>query len=225
MNSGTKNLQAIPLKIEAISPIHYYYIAAAGGMRTSDFIGDIALKYATLHQQGKIDYSAPDKFQPTYEELNEFPFWYTVAINAKTAFGWGDDTQYMKNMVRNTMQGIDYNGTNTYPGFHEGSKMYKNFYFQQPIRPGNIFYAYLITTEDDFQIPGTVRVGNNKTGLITLEEYRGDNFSAVINAYTIKNIMGIDIPKRDYTYTDHAVLQYFLLGMFTKEDLLNVYSA
>ena len=218
-----KNLKVIPLRIEAISPINYYYVPAAGGMRTSSFIGDIALKYATLHQQGKIDYSSPTKFQPTYEELVRFPFWYTVAINEKLAFGSGEDTHYMKNMIRNTMQGIDYNGTNSYPGFREGSKMYKNFYFQQPIRPGNTFYAYLVTAEEGFELPMVVRVGNNKTGMITLQEYQGKEFSAVINAYTIKNIMGKNIPGKDYTYTNHTILQYFLLGMLTRDELFDVY--
>lgn len=218
-----KNLQVVPLRIEAISPINYYYIPAAGGMRTSDFIGDIALKYATLHQMGKVDYSSPTKFRPTYEELLEFPFWYTVAVNEKLAFGEGNDTFYMKNMIRNTMQGIDYNGTNSYPGFREGSKMYKNFYFQQPIRPGNVFYAYLISTESDFDVPSVLRVGNNKTGMLTLKESREGDFEAVINAYTIQNVMGKQIPPINYSYTNHAILQYFLLGMLKKKDVIDIY--
>ena len=49
-----KKLKAVPVEIETISPVNYYYIPAAGGMRSSDFIGDIALKYATLHQLGWI---------------------------------------------------------------------------------------------------------------------------------------------------------------------------
>ena len=219
-----KNLQVTPLRIETISPVNYYYIPAAGGMRASNFIGDIALKYATLHQMGEINYSSPTKFQPTYEELAEFPFWFTVAISEKMAFGEGNDTIYMKNMIRNTMQGIDYNGTNSYPGFREGSKMYKNFYFQQPIKPGNIFYAYLITTGDSFEMPRVLRVGNNKTGILTLQKYHEREFKAVINAYTIQNVMGKSIPKLDYDYMNHTVLQYFLLGMLKKEDLFGVYA-
>ncbi|QRF75589.1 CRISPR type I-D/CYANO-associated protein Csc1 [Thermoplasmatales archaeon] len=218
-----KNLRLKPIRIETISPVNYYYIPAAGGMRTSDFIGDIALKYAALHQLGKMDYFYPTKFQPTYEELLEFPFWFTVAINEKMAFGGERDTIYMKNMVRNTMQGIDYNGTSSYPGFGEGSKMYKNFYFQQPIKPGNIFYTYLITTEDDFELPRVLRVGNNKTGLLKLQDYHGSEFRAVINAYTIQNIMGKSIPKFNYEYASHSVLQYFLLGMLSIQDLLKIY--
>ena len=223
MGSGMKNLQVKPLRIETISPVNYYYVPAAGGMRTSNFIGDIAMKYATLHQLGKLDYFHPTKFQPTYEELGKFPFWFTVAINEKMAFEEGKDTIYMKNMIRNTMQGIEYNGTSAFPGFKEGSKMYKNFYFQQPIKPGNVFYAYLITLGDDFQVPRVLRVGNNKTGMLKLQEYHGHEFRAVVNAYTIQNVMGKSIPKMDYIYTNHTVLQYFLLGMLKKEELYRIY--
>lgn len=219
-----KSLRTIPLRIETISPIHYYFVPAAGGMRTSSFIGDIALKYATLHQQGELDYSSPSKFEPTYSDLLEFPFWFTVAVNERVAFGSGADTLYMKNMIRNTMHGIDYNGSNSYPGFREGSKMYKNFYFQQPIRPGNIFYAYVVTSDDNLELPTVLRVGNNKTGVITLEEFHERKFSAVINAYTLKSIIGKDVPQREYSYVDHTILQYFLLGMLNEDDLLRIYA-
>lgn len=218
-----KKLKTVPVEIETISPVNYYYIPAAGGMRSSDFIGDMALKYATLHQLGFLEYFKPTKFQPTYDELLNFPFWYTVAINEKMAFGAGKDTLYMKNMIRNTMQAIDYNGTNSYPGFHEGSKMYKNFYFQQPIKPGNLFYSYLLTSEDAPSLPMTLRVGNNKTGLIKLKEYTGREFMAVINAYTIQNILGKKIPEMNYDYSHHSILQYFLLGMLRKEDIVKIY--
>ena len=219
-----KNPRIIPIKIETISPVNYYYIPAAGGMRSSDFIGDIALKYATLHQIGRLEYFYPTKFKPTYEELLDSPFWYTVGISKKMAFGEGEDTIFMKSMIRNTMQGIDYNGTSSYPGFREGTKMYKNFYFQQPIKPGNLFYSYLITEENLFELPGALRIGNNKTGILKLTEYKGGNFSAVINAYTIQNILGKEIPKLKYNYANHTVLQYFLIGMLNKEDLINLYA-
>ena len=218
-----KNNKIIPVKIETISPVNYYYVPAARGMRSSDFIGDIALKYATLHQLGKLGYQYPTKFQPTYEELASFPFWYTVGISEKLAFGEGKDTIFMKNMIRNTMQGIDYNGTSSYPGFREGSKMYKNFYFQQPIKPGNVFYSYFITTEDFLELPVALRIGNNKTGILKLQEYHGHDFKAVINAYTIQNILGKEIPKLNYDYSNHTVLQYFLIGMLNREDLIGIY--
>lgn len=49
-NSGSDQMKILPLKMTALSPIQYFYTAAAGGMRSSNFIGDIALKYAFLRQ-------------------------------------------------------------------------------------------------------------------------------------------------------------------------------
>lgn len=214
----------IPFEIEVVSPINYYFIPAAGGMRSSNFIGDIALKYAMLHQMGELNYVSPTKFKPTYEELLKFPFWFTVAVNEKLAFGKGRDTIFMKNMVRNTMQGIDYNGTNSYPGFKEGSKMYKNFYFQQPLKPGNQFYVYFISKNGEAEVPSVMRIGNNKTGIITLRKHLGEPFDAMINAYTFRNILGKDIPNINYNYTNHVVLQYFLLGMLSRDEVSKAYA-
>ncbi|MGC8656963.1 MAG: type I-D CRISPR-associated protein Cas5/Csc1 [Thermoplasmata archaeon] len=217
-------MEIIPIKITTLSPVNYYYLPAAGGMRTSDFLGDIALKYATLHQYGIMDYSEPTKFKPSYEELNEFPFWYSVAINEKLAFGQGNSTFFMKNMIRNTMQGIDYNGTNKFPTFKEGSTMYKNFFFQQPIMPNNTFFAYLIRSSKEFDIPEAVRIGTNKNGVLKIEKYIGNPFRGVLNAYTIEKIMNKKMPaNKEYEYTEHIVLQYFLLGFFTQDEILNIY--
>lgn len=216
-------LEITLLEIENIAPINYYYIASSGGMRSSSFIGDIALKYATLKQMGELNYPSPDKFQPTYEELNEYNFWYTVAINEITATGEGNSTQFMKNLTRNTMHGIDYNGTNKFPNAKEGSTMYKNFYFQQPILPGNKFYSYLIS-KGKMEIPKALRVGNGKTGILKIERLeRSENVKAVLNRYTIENIMGKKISPSGLSYTEHLLLQYFLIGMYSRKQLEELY--
>lgn len=221
------NYKIIPISIESLSPINYYFISASGGMRTSSFLGDIALKYATLHQLGKLDYQSISKYQPTYKELNEFEFWYTVGVSERLAFGGGKDTTFMKNMIRNTMQGIDYNGTNSYPGYKVGSKMYKNFYFQQPIRPGNTFYSYLIVNDIKIDFPLILRVGNNKTGIVKINKYsEAQSFKAVINGYTIQNILGKKIPEDiNYTYSSHVTLPYYLLGMLDEDQLRSLYES
>lgn len=216
-------LEITLLKIENISPVNYYYIASSGGMRSSSFIGDIALKYATLKQMGELNYPSPSKFKPTYEELNNFNFWYSVAINEKIAKGEGNGTYFMKNLTRNTMHGIDYNGTNKFPNAREGSTMYKNFYFQQPILPGNVFYSYLIS-KSKIEVPKALRVGNGKTGLLRLEKMENTNgIKAVLNRYTIENIMGRNISPEGLSYIEHILLQYFLIGMFSKEQIGELY--
>ncbi|MGP6206919.1 type I-D CRISPR-associated protein Cas5/Csc1 [Cuniculiplasma sp. SKW3] len=216
-------MEITPLKIETISPVNYYYIAAAGGMRSSSFIGDLALKYAALKQFGLLEYPLPDKFKPTYEELNDFDFWFTVAVNEKIAFEQGSDTLFMKNMIRNTMHGIDYNGTNQYPNAKEGSTMYKNFYFQQPIRPGNLFYCYLIS-KNRMEIPEAMRVGNGKTGIIKVSKLQSKNFGAVLNLYTIKKIMGLNISREDFPFTENLLLQYYLAGLFSVNEVEEIYA-
>ncbi|KJE50062.1 hypothetical protein SE19_03110 [Acidiplasma aeolicum] len=207
-----------------ISPIQYFYIAAAGGMRTSNFIGDIALKYAFLRQMGLFKFPELNKTRPTYRELLEFPFWLTTAISEKMALESGNETVFMKNMIRNTMQGADYNGSNVDPTFKTGSLMYKNFFFVQPIKPGNVFYSYLLYDSEYFKnlkIPEVVRVGNNRTGMLKIARTNVD-IKAVINLYTVQNILGKHIEKKS-DYVSHLVLQYYLMGYYTKDEVVRAY--
>ena len=218
-------MKIIPLKFSTISPIQYFYSAAAGGMRTSDFLGDIALKYSFLRQMGLQELPEPGKSRPTYEELNNYSFWLTVGISEYGALGSGEKTNFMKNMIRNTMQGIDYNGSNVHPSFKSGQLMYKNFFFVQPLKPGNVFYSYLIFDENKFSLkdmPKCIRVGNNKTGILRVDRYLGD-IRAVVNVYTVKNIMGKKLEKRKNDFTLNLLLQYNLDGFYSKEEVLGLY--
>ena len=218
-------MKIIPLKFSAISPIQYFYSAAAGGMRTSDFLGDIALKYSFLRQMGLQELPEPGKSKPTYAELNNYSFWFTVGISEYSSLGSGEKVHFMKNMIRNTMQGADYNGSNVHPTFKTGQMMYKNFFFVQPLKPVTVFYSYLIFDEDEFSlknIPKCIRVGNNKTGILKVDRYLGD-IRAVINLYTIKNIMGKKLETRKNDFTLHLLLQYYLDGFYSKEEVLELY--
>ena len=67
------------IKLTALEPINYYYQPSGRGNRSSPFIGDIALKYSMIHQLGVGYLPEPDKFKPTYEELRDYDFWFTVA--------------------------------------------------------------------------------------------------------------------------------------------------
>lgn len=224
-NSGSDNMRILPIKMTAISPIQYFYTAAAGGMRSSNFIGDIALKYGFLRQMGLFSLPDPGKSQPTYDEINDYPFWITVGIPRSMAFGKGEESIYMKNMIRNTMQGADYNGSNVHPLFKTGQLMYKNFFFVQPLKPGNIFYSYLVYDEKyfgTFKLPEMVRVGNNKTGIIKIDR-TNDEFRSVINLYTFQNIMGKSLSIHKNEYSSHLVLQYFLMGYYSSKEVLEIY--
>lgn len=212
-----------PLRLEAISPIQYYYSAADKGMRTSSFIGDIALKYSYLHQIGELSYNEHDQFKPKYDELNDYNFWFTVGINEMLSRGEVNSVSYMKNMLRNTMQGIDYNGTNVEPTFKTGSLMYKNFFFVQLLKPGNVFYSYLFSNEK-LRIPEVLRVGNNKTGILKVEPAKFDQkMLCVINLYTINNIMKREPLRKHFTYREQIVLQYDLAGFLQPMEVPSIY--
>ncbi len=207
-----------------LSPVQYFYTAALGGMRSSNFIGDIALKYAFMRQLGIFELPEMTKSKPTYEELNNFEFWLTPAISPMMAFGHGNETAFMKSMIRNTMQGIDYNGSNVDPSFKTGQMMYKNFFFTQPIRPGNTFYSYLLLGDscNNLKIPEAIRVGNNKTGILKIEK-TDKNFRAVINLYTIMEIIGKKDVLRKNEYSSHLILQYYLKGYYDEMEVMEIY--
>ncbi len=217
-------MKCIGLKMTTLSPVQYFYTAAFGGMRSSNFIGDIALKYAFIRQLGLFELPEITKSQPTYNELNNFDFWLTPGISPMMAFGRGNETIFMKTMVRNTMQGIDYNGTNVDPTFKTGSLMYKNFFFTQTIKPGNIFYSYLLIadTYKDFKIPDALRVGNNKTGILKVEK-TNENFRAIINLYTVMKIIGKKNLLIKNEYSSNLILQYNLKGYYNKDELIAIY--
>ena len=121
------------------------------------------------------------------------------------------------------MHGIDYNGTNKYPNAREGSTMYKNFYFQQPLLPGNVFYSYLISKEN-MDFPKVLRVGTGKTGVLKLSKMSAsENIQAVLNRYSIENIMGKKITHDGITFSEHLVLQYFLIGMYSMSKVGEIY--
>lgn len=132
------------VRLTVLEPVNYYYQPSGRGNRTSPpFIGDIALKYAMLHQLGVGEAPPePGKFVPNYSELREYSFWFSVAVPGYLAGMDSSYTEFFKQITRNTMQGIDYNGSNQHPPLIKvGGIMYKNFYFQQPMKPGNRFYA------------------------------------------------------------------------------------
>ncbi len=217
------------LRLITLSPLNYYYTEAGSGMLPSNFIGDIALKYALLHQLGLDNFFQPGKRNPTYQEdLVPYKFWFTVAMPPFFSIGKGESTpELTKPIKRNTMQGIDYNGTNVHPLVRTGSIMYKNFYFQQFIKPGNIFYSILISKEH-LELPQVLRLGTGKTGMVKIEIVENIDIKPYINLYTIKNILKKDeiykrLSKREFTYFEHFLLQYFVVGPVSMKDIEESY--
>lgn len=218
-------MQIKKLQLKTISPLNYYYAEAGRGVIPSIFLGDIALKYALLHQLGYHNFPEPGKNAPTYkEDLIQFKFWFTVAMPPFYSIGEGDNSpQFMKSIIRNTMQGIDYNGTNAHPKIVTGSIMYKNFYFQQYIKPGSIYYTIFISGEK-MELPETLRLGTGKTGLIKINEVNDKDIKPYINLYTLKNILQNEkfydeFSKREFSYIEHLLLQYYIVGPVSIDDI------
>lgn len=220
-------MKLINVEIRLMSPLQYLSDQSAGGMRTAPFIGDIALTYSMAHSMGMIDYPPSDRFKPHYEEIKDFPFLFTVAV-PQSLVKYGEWTaEYMKQMTRNTMHGIDYNGTNMYPGYRVGSNMYKNFYFVQMMKPDMNFTfnaALIIKGEKFSNLPSALRVGNSKTGIISLS-YR--NFVSesmyYINRYTVENIFQKKLPNWDFEVAYHPVHQYHILGPVSENRVISIF--
>lgn len=217
------------IRFTVLSPLNYYYIQAGRGLRPSPFIGDIALKYSLLHGMGLHNFNIPGKTQPTYEELAEYRFWFTVAMPPYYSTGNGDsEPSLMHAIYRNTMQGIDYNGTNAHPNIRTGSIMYKNFFFQQHIKPGNQFYAFFLS-EDEIKLPEALRVGTGKVGSVRVDEIEHPfDMQGYVNLYTIQNILGKKefgekFLDRDFQFREHVSLPYYILGPVDLPSLEDVY--
>lgn len=220
-------MKLINVEIRLISPLQYLSDQSAGGMRTAPFIGDIALTYSMAHGMGMMDYPPADRFKPHYEEIMNLPFLFTVAV-PETLVKYGEwSAEYMKQMTRNTMLGIDYNGTNAYPGYKVGSNMYKNYFFVQMMKPSEefVFRAALILRDESFKnLPSALRVGNAKTGILSLsykDSSPEDGF--YINRYTVENIFEKSIPRWDFENVYHPVHQYQILGPVSEENVISLF--
>ncbi|WP_175266849.1 hypothetical protein [Acidiplasma cupricumulans] len=73
----------------------------------------------------------------------------------------------------------------------------------------------------NLKIPEVVRVGNNRTGMLKIARTNVD-IKAVINLYTVQNILGKHIEKKS-DYVSHLVLQYYLMGYYTKDEVVRAY--
>ncbi len=210
-------MRAVKLKLTNISPLNYYYSQGGQLERPSTFIGDIALKYSMLHQLGLGNFFDAGSYQPNYSELTGYDFWFTVAMPLNDSTGQLMGVDFMKPIIRNTMHGIDFNGSNVHPEINAGSSLYKNFYMQQYLKPGNKFIAYFIS-EKEMDLPPVLRVGTGKGGLIKVEKVRDDNqIKAYVNLYTIRNIIRKTdvydkISKMTLPYFEHITLPYIIVG-------------
>ncbi len=210
-----------------ISPVQYYTVQSGGGMLTGPFIGDLALDYATAYYSGDIDYHKLDIKKPDYDEIKNFSTLWSVAVPESRIKNNTFSVRYMKMFYRNTMLGIDYNGSMFNPSYRVGSYMYKNFYFVQPIRPGNKFYAAVKTDLNINDLPKALRIGNGKIGLIKINYNKIDKVTDInniyVNLFTVKHIFGKNI-KTDNLEIYYVLNNYIISGPVKGDDMHELYS-
>jgi len=208
-------------EIENISPVQYYTIQSSHGMLTGPFIGDIALDYATAYYYGDINYHNINIKKPDYSEIKKFHTLWSIAVPSNLILNNNFSLEYMKMFIRNTMHGIDYNGTNVSPDYPRvGSNMYKNFFFVQPIKPGNLFYAAVKTDLKINELPESLRIGNNKTGIIKIKYNEIKNNNIYINLFTIKKIFNKNIEAKNIYY---FINNYIIVGPVSADDFDEIY--
>ncbi|MEM4058624.1 MAG: type I-D CRISPR-associated protein Cas5/Csc1 [Thermoplasmata archaeon] len=215
------------IELTILSPIQFYGIQSRKGTRTPPFIGDIALTYAMAHQLGIQNYPDPSNFEPLYKnEMKQFNFLFTVSVPISLIENNIWAPIYMKQLYRNTMQGIDYNGTNVFSGNETGSSMYKNFFFTQSLKPGydNKFIGGFISFDEKIIPIDTLRVGNGKTGVVKLTYKESDNSSLFyINQYTVENIFEKKLPEISFKNVYYPFNPYKIMGPITKEQLKSIF--
>ncbi len=175
-------MNKVPIKATCLSPLQYHSVQAARGTKTAPIVGDIALSYALNDRMGILDYKRVGNLKPHYEELMEGSYLSTVL--------YGEDVHYLPTLTRNTMQGIEVDGSNRDPRIKESGNMYSNFFFIQPINAGSTFKGFVFT-EDGKDIPPAVRVGNQLQCLLKLEIVdEKDVDKGWVNLYTLQHILG-----------------------------------
>lgn len=216
--------------LRIISPVQYYSTQSARGTRTSPFLGDIALTYSMAHQLGDLPYPPYDRRKPEYGEIKSLGYLFTVGVPESLWPSLEWTPAYMKHMFRNTMLGIDHNGTSADPYYTHGSFMYKNFFFVQPLKPDlNLSYkAYLILfNKFEKNIPETLRIGNGKTGMVSVRVSKSEGnvkFPMFLNQYTVENIYGKKLPLSDYRVVYNQVNQYRIVGPVEESKLYSIFS-
>lgn len=179
-------MELVPVEGTCLSPLQYHSVQAARGTKTASFIGDLALTYALLQRTGKIDETRLQREKADYTELKGSPYLSTVFFPV--------DVNYLPPLTRNTLLGIDTIGTNEEPtaATGSGSSMYSNFFFTQAIAPGSIFRGYIFT-EQDIELPPTIRVGNQLQCLLQLKTMPQEDIGpGWANLYTLQYVVGRD---------------------------------
>jgi CRISPR-associated protein Csc1 len=181
-------MKIIPIKITLLSPLFNYCLITSGGCITSNFIGDLALTYALNRVRWDCNFYTEFKKQPSYEELNQLPYTFTVAKPDSNTFKMTGI--YIRNTLFNTDGFTDMDVLSSDGSFASGKSLFKNFFKVQGVKPESTFSTCLIA-KDSFrlELPLAVRLGTGRECLALLE--KSDKPSEIwLNAFTLKKVYG-----------------------------------
>lgn len=197
-------------KITLLSPLFYYTKTESGVASTTPFIGDLALTYATnfaLSQDSEITYQTKPK--PDYEEIKELGFLWTIARPLKvkrTPVYVKYTSPIADGMVRKDLIEL------------MGKALFKNYFHVQGIEVGSTFQASFIG-ELDLPEKFTLRIGNGRDCLISLEETDKPEKDIWINYYTITKIFNRTFELKEGFTIELVLAQYILVKGLNNEDL------
>jgi CRISPR-associated protein Csc1 len=233
------------IKIQLLNHL-FYHTEVSNGSITGGFIGDLALNYALRNAVSLNETLYESRLKPEYEEIKDFGFYITVARPVKE---FADEKNKGKqNLIselkpkrtgsytRNTLFNTD-GFTDVQSIEKSGKSPFKNLIRTQGValkngKSDNYFLALLLS-EKKFEIPPTLRVGNQRETLLKLEEI---NFSQIdtdfwLNAFTLKIVfnnlekaMNIAVENENVNY--HYIIEnYTLLKGFSKEQVSEVFNS
>ncbi len=213
-------MKIFPVKAKCLAPVQYHGIQITGGTKTPPFLGDLAFTYALCDAKGLLSNDRIQNEKANYKELQESPFLASVFRPSEGAF------QHLPVMVRNTMLSVEDFGTNEGPNVNSGSSMYSNFYAVQPIAMGSVLEG-CVFAEDEVDLPPTIRMGNQKQGLLELNVCNSINevkpFWA--NLYTLKHVLGYDkVELGKGTLVEEYLHQYRIVKSVSLNDLKTWYA-
>lgn len=181
-------MKIVPLKISLLSPLFNYCRITNGGCITSNFIGDLALTYALNRVRWDCDFYTELKRQPTYEELRQLPYTFTVGKPDPDTFRMTGI--YIRNTLFNCDGFPDMSVLDPDGRFATGKTLFKNYFKVQGVKPGSTFSSCLVA-KDNFhlELPFAVRLGTGRECLALLQH--GDEPDEIwLNAFTLRQVYG-----------------------------------
>lgn len=215
----------------------FYHTEISNGSITGGFLGDLALTYALNKAINKNVEIYEHRLKPKYKEITYFECYITVGkpvrkkfYKQKEYYEFAGKPSRTGSYTRNTLFNTD--------GYYDiksieksGKSPFKNLIHTQGIAVRNEFLCLLIS-KNAFELPPTIRIGNQKETLLKLDEIPVDNTdnSFWLNAYTLKVVfdnlqqaMDISIEENGSANYQYILENYALLKGFSQKQVETIF--